>query len=173
MNILSYLLLPLMIIGIIFYGYFHKCDLYSSFIDGAKEGIKSAVRIFPFTVSMVFAINIFLHSGVLEAVFSLFKGFLSNNISTSIFPMAFLRPISGTASLAIMSDIFKTFGPDSFSGLVASTLQGSTDTTFYVITLYFGSIGISKIRYALKAGLFADIIGIIASFLIVYFTFGK
>ena len=173
MNILSYLLLPMMIIFIIIYGYYKKCDLYSSFIEGAKEGIKSAVRIFPFTVSMVFAINLFLHSGILTQIFSLMNGFITQNLSPALFPMAFLRPISGTASLAIMSDIFKSFGPDSFSGLVASTLQGSTDTTFYVITLYFGSVGISKIRYALKAGLFADIMGIIASFIIVYLTFGR
>ena len=173
MNITSYLLLPVMILGIIIYGYIKKCDLYSSFIEGAKEGIKSAIRIFPFTVSMVFAINIFLHSGVLTAMFSLLSDVVPKTLSIAIFPMALLRPISGTASLAIMSDIFKTFGPDSMSGLIASTLQGSTDTTFYVITLYFGSIGITRIRYALKAGLFADIIGIIASFIIVYLTFGR
>lgn len=173
MNVISYLLLPTMIFFIIVYGYFKKCDLYSSFIEGAKEGIKSAIRIFPFTVSMVFAINLFLHSGILTHIFSLFSGILPNIISPALFPMAFLRPISGTASLAIMSDIFKNSGPDSFSGLVASTLQGSTDTTFYVITLYFGSVGISKIRYALKAGLFADLIGILISFAIVYLTFSQ
>lgn len=173
MNMISYLLLPIMIISIILYGYYKKCDLYTSFITGAKEGIQSAIRIFPFTVSMVFAINIFLHSGVLDAIFSHISFLLPKNISISLFPMALLRPISGTASLAIMSDIFKNFGPDSLSGLIASTLQGSTDTTFYVITLYFGSVGITKIRYALKAGLFADIIGIIASFIIIYLIFAR
>lgn len=171
MNIVSYTLLPIMIVSIIVYGFYKKCDLYTSFITGAKEGIKSAVRIFPFTVSMVFAINIFLHSGVLDAIFSYVSFIFPRNLSLSLFPMALLRPISGTASLAIMSDIFKSFGPDSVSGLIASTLQGSTDTTFYVITLYFGSVGITKIRYALKAGLFADIIGIVASFIIIYLAF--
>ncbi len=86
--------------------------------------------------------------------------------------MAFLRPISGSASQVIMTEIFRTNGPDSFIGRLASTLQGSTDTTFYVITLYFGSIGIKKIRYALKAGLFADLVGIIASVVVVYLIFG-
>ena len=171
MNTISYIILPLMILGIIIYGFIKKCDLYSSFISGAKEGIKSAIRIFPFTVSMVFAINIFLHSNILSFIFSLIGGIIPKSIALSLLPMAFLRPISGTASLAIMSDIFKSYGPDSLSGLIASTLQGSTDTTFYVITLYFGSVGISKIRYALKAGLFADIVGIIASFILVYLTF--
>ncbi len=86
--------------------------------------------------------------------------------------MAFLRPISGSASKVIMTEIFRTNGPDSFIGRLASTLQGSTDTTFYVVTLYFGSIGIKKIRYALKAGLFADLVGIIASVVVVYLIFG-
>ena len=173
MNTISYIILPFMILGIIIYGFIKKCDLYSSFIEGAKEGIKSAIRIFPFTVSMVFAINIFLHSNILTFVFSILNDFIPKNITPSLFPMALLRPISGTASLAIMSDIFKSYGPDSLSGLIASTLQGSTDTTFYVITLYFGSVGITKIRYALKAGLFADIVGIVASFILVYITFGR
>ena len=173
MKIISYLLLPALILTIIIYGYIKKCDLYTIFIDGAKEGIKSAIRIFPFTISMVFAINLFLHSGILTTVFSLINGLIPKNITSSLLPMALLRPISGTASLAIMTDIFKNYGPDSISGLIASTLQGSTDTTFYVITLYFGSIGISKIRYALKAGLFADLIGIIASFVIIYLTFSR
>ena len=172
MTLLSYLLIPIMILGILFYGYYKKCDLYSSFIDGAKEGIDSAITIFPFTVSMVFAVNIFLHSGFLDFIFSFLNNVLSPNISPTIFPMALLRPISGSASQVIMVEIFKNLGPDSFIGRIASTLQGSTDTTFYVVTLYFGSVGITKIRYALKAGLFADLVGIIISFIVVYLVFG-
>lgn len=169
MKVLSVLLLPFMILTIILYGYYKKCDLYSSFIEGAREGIKSAVSIFPFTVSMVFAVNIFLHSGFLDYIFSFMNKLF---ISPSIIPMMLLRPISGSASMVIMTDIFSQFGPDSFIGRLASTIQGSTDTTFYVITLYFGSVGINKIRYALKAGLFADLIGIITSIIVVYLTFG-
>ena len=172
MKIISYILIPIMIVGIIVYGYIKKIDLYSSFIEGAKEGIKSAISIFPFTISMVFAVNIFLHSGLLDAIFSSIKTVLTLHLPPSIFPMAILRPISGSASMVIMTDIFKSYGPDSFVGRLASTLQGSTDTTLYVITLYFGSIGITKIRYALKAGLFADLIGILASFIVVYLFFG-
>jgi len=172
MKYLSYFLLPIMILGIIIYGYIKKVDLYESFIEGAKEGIQSAVNIFPFTVSMVFAVNLFLHSGFLETIFSSAANLLGSKIPTSFFPMALLRPISGNASMVIMTDIFSKFGPDSFVGRLASTLQGSTDTTLYVVTLYFGSIGIKKIRYALKAGFFADLVGIIASIIIVYLTFG-
>lgn len=161
-----------MITGIIIYGLEKKVDIYSSFIKGAKDGINSAISIFPFTVSMVFAVNIFLHSGFLDFIFGNLSKFLGPNIPVSIFPMAILRPISGSASQVIMTDIFKNFGPDSFVGLLASTLEGSTDTTFYVITLYFGSVGIKKIRYALKAGLFADLVGILMSFVIVSILFG-
>lgn len=172
MTVISYILIPIMILSIIFYGYYKKIDLYSSFIEGAKEGISSAISIFPFTISMVFAVNLFLHSGILETIFLRIQ-FVSNFINPSIFPMALLRPISGSASLVIMSEILSKFGPDSFIGRVASTLQGSTDTTLYVITLYFGSVGITKIRYALKAGLFADLVGIIMSFVFVYLLFGR
>lgn len=172
MKIISFLLIPIMVLGIIIYGYYKKVDLYSSFIDGAKEGIQSAISIFPFTISMVFAVNIFLHSGVLDYIFSFLRPILSPSIPLNIFPMALLRPISGSASMVIMTDIFASYGPDSFIGRLASTLQGSTDTTMYVITLYFGSIGVKKIRYALKAGLFADLVGISMSFIITYIFFG-
>lgn len=172
MTTISLLLLPILIIGIIVYGLYKKVDIYSSFIKGAKDGIQSAINIFPFTVSMVFAVNIFLHSGILDFIFKGIANMLGPDIPISIFPMALLRPISGAASEVIMTDIFSNFGPDSFVGRLSSIMQGSTDTTFYVITLYFGSVGIKKIRYALKAGLFADAIGIIASFLVVYMLFG-
>lgn len=172
MNTVSLLLIPLMVGGIIVYGFVKKVDIYSSFIKGAKDGISSAFSIFPFTVAMVFAVNIFLHSGLLDALFSGIQNILGPHIPTSIFPMAILRPISGAASQVIMTDIFMNYGTDSFIGRLASVMQGSTDTTFYVVTLYFGSIGIKKIRYALKAGLSADLIGILASILIVYYFFG-
>lgn len=172
MNTISLLLIPLMVAGIIIYGLVKKVDIYSSFIKGAKDGIQSAIGIFPFTVSMVFAVNIFLHSGFLDVIFGGLADILGPMIPISIFPMALLRPISGSASQVIMTDIFMNYGTDSFIGMLASVLQGSTDTTFYVITLYFGSIGIKKIRYAIKAGLSADLAGIIASAIIVYFFFG-
>ncbi len=171
MNTLSYILIPIIIIGIIVYGLYKKVDIYSSFINGAKDGINSAISIFPFTVAMVFAVNIFLHSGVLEFLLSGISKMLGPDIPISIFPMALLRPLSGSASQVIMIDIFKNYGPDSFIGRLASIMQGSTDTTLYVISLYFGSIGIKKIRYSLKAGLFADLIGISMSILLVYLLF--
>ena len=171
MNLLSYILIPVMIIAIISYVAHKKTDVYASFIEGAKEGIQSSINIFPFTISMILAVNIFLNSNILDTIFAFLTPHLGSNIPLNIIPMAILRPISGSASLVIMADIFKTFGPDSLIGRIASTLQGSIDTTFYVITLYFGSVGITKIRYALKAGLLADLIKIGMSFIIVYLLF--
>ena len=121
---------------------------------------------------MVFAVNIFLESNFLNTAFSFLLPVLSKfNLPLDIIPMALLRPISGTASLSIMNDIFTNYGPDSFVGLLASTIQGSTDTTIYVLALYFSSIKVKKIKHALYNGLFADLIGITASFIVVSLLF--
>ena len=173
MGTISLFILPIIVIVIIIYGFKKKVNIYDLFCDGALNGLKMSLKVFPFLAGMIFAVNLIIDSGLITFIFSPFEGILTKfNLSTDILPMAFMRPISGTASLAIMNDILGNFGPDSFIGRVASTIQGSTDTTFYVITLYFGSIGVSKIRYALKVGLFADLIGIILSFVLVYLFFG-
>ncbi len=167
MEIISKIILPIFIIIIIFYGVKKKINVYDAFLDGAKEGLVTTFNIFPAVMAMIFAINIFLDSNVLSLFISLFKPILGNiNIPIEIIPMALLRPVSGTASLAIMNDIFINFGPDSFYGRLASILQGCTDTTIYVIALYFGTVKISKIRYSLWVGLFADLVGIIMAFLL-------
>lgn len=173
MGTASLFILPIIVIVIIIYGFKKKLNIYDLFCDGALNGLKMSLKVFPFLAGMIFAVNLIVDSGLINFIFSPLEGLLSKfNLSIDILPMAFMRPISGTASLAIMNDILGNFGPDSFVGRVASTIQGSTDTTFYVITLYFGSIGVSKIRYALKAGLFADLIGITLSFVLVYLFFG-
>ena len=170
MSNISKLMIPLFVLFVIIYGLKKKVFIYEAFLEGAKEGIVTIFNIFPSIIAMVFAINIFLNSGFLEYIFAFLKPLLNLlNIPFNIIPMAFIRPISGTASLAIMNDIFKSFGPDSSIGRIASVLQGCTDTTIYVLALYFGSVKISKTRHALTTGLFADLIGIVASFLIVNF----
>lgn len=164
MEIVSKIILPIFIIVIIFYGVKKKINVYDTFLEGAKEGLMTTFSIFPAIIAMIFAINIFLDSNVLGFIMKLFMPLLGNiNMPLEIIPMALLRPVSGTASLAIMNDIFKSFGPDSFIGRLASVLQGCTDTTIYVIALYFGTVKITKIRHALWGGLFADLIGIIAA----------
>lgn len=173
MNTISKIIIPLFVLFIIFYGVKKKVNVYDTFLIGAKEGLIMVFHIAPTIIAMVFAVNIFLDSkfleGVLECVKPLFE---FAQIPLDIFPMAILRPISGTASLAIMNDIFINFGPDSFIGRLASTLQGCTDTTIYVLALYFGSIKVTKTRYSLPVGLFADLMGIIAAFIITLIFFG-
>ena len=172
MNIISLIIIPLFVLLIILYGFKKKVNLYDTFLEGAKEGLITTFNIFPAVIAMVFAINIFLDSNVLIFLLSKLTPILNNlNIPIDIIPMALLRPISGTASLAIMNDIFKEMGPDSYPGRLASVLQGCTDTTVYVLALYFGSVKISKIGHSLQVGLFADLVGIIMAFIITYIFF--
>ena len=172
MSTISKLMIPIFVFTVIIYGLKKKVFIYDVFLEGAKEGLVTAFNIFPSIIAMVFAINIFLNSNILEYVFKFLQPILTSlNLPLQILPMAFVRPISGTASLAIMNDIFNNFGPDSFIGRLASTIQGCTDTTIYVLALYFGRIKITNTRYALSTGLFADLIGIIASFIIVSLVF--
>lgn len=172
MNLISSLIIPIMVLGVVIYGIYKKVNIYDVFIEGAKESFEMIFTVFPYLLGMMLAINLFLHSNILSNITSLITPILDLiGIPFDVIPMAIMRPISGTSSLAILNNIFESFGPDSFVGRLASTIQGSTDTTFYVITLYFGSIGIKKIRYSLYAGLFADLIGIIASIVIVQLVF--
>ena len=147
-------------------------SIYDAFTEGAKESFDLVFTMFPCLLGMIFGINIFLKSGILEYLFNILNPILKLlEVPLQIFPMMIMRPISGSSSLAILNNIFDSFGPDSFSGRLASVIQGSTDTTFYVLTLYFGSIGIKKIKYALWAGLFADLVGIISAILVVRILF--
>lgn len=172
MGTLSIIILPLIVLIIVIYGYKKKINIYDSFLKGVFEGLKTTVSIFPNMIAMIFAVNLLISSGFIEYMFSFLTPLLDKyNLSTDILSMSFFRPISGNASLAIMNNIFETYGPDSLMGRLASTLQGSTDTTFYVLALYFSSVGIKKSRYALGVGLFADCIGIIMSFILVYLFF--
>ncbi len=167
MNILSKIIIPISILIIVFSGFKKNINIYDSFLEGVKDGLSLSISIFPSIVAMVFAINIFLDSGFIIKFFNILAPLVNKfNIPLQIMPMALLRPISGTATLAIMNDIFSKYGPDSFVGRLASVLQGCTDTTIYVLALYFGSIGIRKGRYALIVGLFADLIGIIMAFIL-------
>lgn len=162
MEIISKIIIPIFVIFIIFFGVKKKVNVYDVFLEGAKEGLITTFNIFPAVIAMIFAINIFLDSNVLGFIIKLLTPMLGNiTFPLEIIPMALLRPISGTASLAIMNDIFKSFGPDSFVGRLSSVLQGCTDTTVYVIALYFGTVKITKIKHSLWVGLFADLVGIL------------
>lgn len=162
-----------MVLFIILYAIFKKVDVYDTFIEGVKESFSMILNLFPTFIAMILAVNLFTNSGVLDFILSLIKPILNIfNIPAEIFPLALIRPISGSASLAYLNTIFSKFGPDSFIGLLGSVMQGCTDTTFYVISLYFGSIGIKKIRHSMFAALFADLCGIIASIIVVNVFWG-
>jgi len=172
MATVSFIILPIIVIFIIIYALKKKINIYDEFLNGAEEGLITCFRIIPNLFAMIFAINILIKSNIIQDMFVFLESYLTQfSLTADIIPMAILRSISGSSTLAIMSNIFNIYGPDSIMGLLASTIQGSSETTLYVITLYFGSIGITRNRYALKVGLFADLCGIIASFALVYLFF--
>jgi len=164
---LSNMIIPLLVMFIILYAVYQKVDVYDTFVEGAKESFPMIKSMFPTFLAMIFGVNLFLNSGIIDAVFSFFSPlFDAIKVPVDILPMAILRPISGSSTLAILNHIFEVSGPDSFIGRLASMIQGSTDTTLYIITLYFGCIGIKKIRFVLVAALIADLIGILTSVII-------
>ena len=157
-----------MICGIIAYGVVRKIDVYDSFVEGAKEGMESMFRIIPPLIGLIVAISMFRESGALELLGKFLKPvteFL--NMPSDVLPLALLRPVSGSGSMAIVNDIFKAHGPDSIEGKIASVMMGSTETTFYTVAVYFGAVGIKKSRHTVASALLADLTGIIMSVIIV------
>jgi len=169
-------LLMVIIVGIILGGAYKKVSVFDAFIEGAKNGFDVIVKIIPYLVAMLVAIRVFRDSGAMGYIINGFSYlFQLTGINTEFIgalPVAIMKPLSGSGARGMMLDIFQNQGPDSFVGKLASIFQGSADTTFYIIALYFGSVGIKKIRYALWAGIFADIIGVVIAILIGY-TFFK
>lgn len=171
-SLISLWLIPLIIGFILLYATFKKVPTYETFVEGGKEGIKIAISIIPFLVGMLVAISIFRASGALDFLVEFVRPAMhAIGVPAEIVPLSIIRPISGTAALGMTTDMIATYGPDSFMGRLASVLQGSTDTTLYVITVYFGAVGIKKMGDALKVGLLADIVGIIVSIMVVTFFF--
>ncbi len=171
---LSLWFIPLLIGFILLYGTWKKVPTYESFVDGGKEGIKIAFSIIPFLVGMIVAISVFRASGALEFFLNFLRPFIEFfGVPAEVIPLAIIRPISGNAALGLTTDLISTYGPDSFIGRLASVMQGSTDTTLYVLTVYFGAVGIKKMGDALKIGLLADAVAIISSIIIVTFFFGS
>ncbi len=168
MKLLSNLFIPLVVIIVIIYGTYKKINVYDTFIEGSKESFSMVLNMFPPLLAMIFGINIFTNSGLIDSVFTFLKPvFLMINIPLEILPIAIMRPLSGSFGLALLNDMYQNYGPDSYLSILSSVIQGSSDTTLYIITLYFGIIGIKKIKYALWAGLLADLVTVILSILIV------
>ncbi|MBO8163063.1 MAG: spore maturation protein [Brevibacillus sp.] len=171
-SLLSLWAIPLILSFILVYGWYKRVPVYETFVDGAKGGLVTTIKIMPHLVAMMVAITLFRESGALELVLRALKPLLTLlHVPAEIVPLALLRPLSGTGSLAIATDLIAQHGPDSLIGRLASTMQGSTDTTLYVLTVYFGAVGIRNGMYALKVGLLSDLVGVVASVLIVYLVF--
>ncbi len=153
-----------------------KVNVYESFIDGAKEGFYIAVKIIPFLVAMLVAIGVFRECGAMDLLVDGVRySFSAFGISTEFvdaLPTAFMRPLSGSGARGMMVETMSTFGVDSFAGRLASVMQGTTETTLYVVAVYFGAVSIRKTRYAITAGLLADLIGIVSAIFLAYLFFG-
>jgi spore maturation protein SpmA len=168
-------LLLFIIVLIILGGAYKKISVFDAFIEGAKNGFEVIVKIIPYLVAMLVAIRVFRDSGamayIIDGLTYLIQLTGLNTEFTGALPVAIMKPLSGSGARGLMLDIFQSKGPDSFVGKLASIFQGSADTTFYIIALYFGSVGIKKVRYALWAGIFADMIGVIIAICIGYVFF--
>lgn len=161
-------IIPIIVLFIIIYGLIKKVDIYDVFIEGVKEGLKMILNIFPAIFTMSLCINVLISSNIINDLTIYLEPLLDIlNFPKELLPIAVMRPISGSSSLILLDNILSTYGPDSFVGRVASVLQGSTDTTIYIISLYFATIGIKKTRYALIVGLLTDFITIIISLIVV------
>lgn len=170
MNIINYIsniAMPLMILLIVYYGLKEKIKVFDVFLDGAKEGINMVVSIFPTLIGLFVAIGALRSSGILDLIIKIISPVLNIlQIPSQIMPLAILRPISGSASMAVATDIMKSHGVDSFIGILAAVIMGSTETTLYTIAVYTGSIKVKNTRFVIAAALIADLFGVIASVII-------
>lgn len=162
MTDLSLYILPLMILGILTAGIIKKIPIYEEFVEGAKDGFKVSISIIPYLVAIIVGISMFKASGGIDLITSAIGGLLNKlSIPVDIIPIMITRSLSGSATLGLFSDIVTTHGADSYISKLAAVMVGSSETTFYVLAVYFGSIGIKKYRYALLTGIIADITGIV------------
>lgn len=173
MNGISAIAIPVLMLVIVAHGKYKGIKLYEIFTEGAKEGFEVAVRIIPFLVAILVAIGAFRASGALD----LLTGLLSPltawiGMPGDVIPMAFMRPLSGSGALGIVSELINTFGVDSLPARMAAVMEGSTETTFYILAVYFGSVGVKKTRHALPAALTADLAGILAAVVVTQIVFG-
>ncbi|MGN1297302.1 MAG: spore maturation protein [Clostridia bacterium] len=166
-NFVSNLAMPLIILMIVIYGLKEKNKVFDTFLEGAKEGIETTVSIFPTLIGLFVAIGALRNSGILDLIINFVNPILSViHFPSELMPLAMLRPISGSSSIAVATDIMKNCGVDSQVGIMASTIMGSTETTLYTIAIYTSCVKIKKTRFILVAALVADIVGILTSVVI-------
>ncbi|HPF20383.1 MAG TPA: spore maturation protein [Syntrophomonas sp.] len=164
--------IPFLLLTIPIYGFLKRLPVYETFVEGAEEGFYTAVKIIPFLVGMLVAIAVFRASGAMDYVISAIVPLMQKiGAPAEVMPLAVMRPLSGSGALGLATELIRQYGPDSLIGRMASVMQGTTDTTFFVLTVYFGSVGIKRYRYALLTGLSADITGLVASIYICHHLF--
>ncbi len=172
-DIVSVFVLPAMIVGFPLYGLYKKVPVYEEFVEGAKEGFDMAVRIIPYLVAILFAIAMFRASGAMDFLIEGLRPMLAVvGIPAEVIPMGIVRPLTGSGSAAIVLDMINEFGEDSLLVKMAATMFGSTETTFYVIAVYFGAAGIKKTRHAVPVGLIADFAAFVMAVYVVTWLFG-
>ena len=172
-DLLSVFVLPAIIIGFPLYGLLKKVPVYEEFVDGAKEGFEVAVKIIPYLIAILFAIGMFRASGALDFLVDGLRPVLSLiGFPAELVPMALVRPLTGSGSAGIVAEMIQQYGEDSLLVKMAATMFGSTETTFYVIAVYFGAVQVKKTRHAVPAGLTADIFAMIIAVWVVRLLFG-
>ena len=173
MQIFSIWLIPVLIFTILILAWRNKVKVYEAFIDGAKEGFSVAIKIIPYLVAVLVAIGMFRASGAMDIFVALFSP-ITNLIGmpAETLPVALMRPLSGSGALGLVTELMKQHGPDAFIRRVASTMWGSTETTFYVVAVYFGSVGVRRVRHSVAAGLVGDAVGLIMAVIICNLVFG-
>jgi spore maturation protein B len=173
LGLLSFFVLPLIVVGFPLYGLYKRVAIYESFVEGAKEGFQVAVRIIPYLVAILFAIGMFRASGAMDFLIGAMTPLLSLiGFPPEVLPMAIIRPLTGSGSAAIVVDMIAQYGEDSILVKMAAVMFGSTETTFYVIAVYFGAVNIRKARHAVAAGLTADFAAMIIAVGVVRLLFG-
>lgn len=163
-NIVNNYSIPFVILFFVGYGLYKKINVYESFTTGAKEGFTTAVNIIPFLVGMLMAIGIFRASGAMDLLIKAISPLTSKlGIPSEVVPMALIRPLSGGGAQGMMTDLVTTHGPQSLIGRISAVMMGSTETTFYVLAVYFGAVGLTKQRHAIPVGLLADLAGLVTA----------
>ena len=165
--------IPVFLLGIPLYGACRRVKVYESFVQGAKEGFQVGVRIIPYLVAILVAVGMLRAAGAIDLLAQWLDPVLRRiGMPAELLPLAIMRPLSGSGSMGLVTELVKTHGPDSFLARLAATAYGSTETTFYVLAVYFGSVGIRRTRHAVAAGLLADIVSLFASLIVCRLVFG-
>lgn len=172
MQYITKCIIPIIIMFVITYGVIKKVKIYECFVDGAKDGITICIKIFPYLLAMFIAIGAFRESNALDYFINIIKPIVKFiGLPPEVVPLIMIKPLSGSGALGVFAEILNKFGPDSQIGLISSIIMGSTETIFYTITVYFGAVGIKKIRHVLWAAFFADLISIISAVTLVKIMF--